>query len=444
MADEGSAHPARVVSPRLRLSCLAMTGWLDALLALGIGVMLGGLGVAVVVLLRRGRVHAERKNAEIRAQLLAEQMESRIADEGRLKEAFAALAGQVLAANSAQFNELASKTLQVILAEAKGDVEKRHQAIDGIVKPVRDLLEKHQSAVTEIERKREVAYRGLEEQIKSIATSHERLGLETRKLVAALRRPEQRGRWGEMQLRNAVELAGMTEHCDFAVQPQTDDPDSRDRPDMTVHLPGAGEIVVDAKVALDAYLGSLEAEADRPAQLERHAQQVESHFRKLSARRYWDQFERTPKLVVMFMPLESALGAALDVKPELHAEAMRSHVLIATPTLLVAMLRAIAYGWQQEDVAVNARRIADVGRELYARLASFVKHMEDVGKSLKQGAGSYNEAVGSLERMVLPSARRLRELHATTEDPIDAPRPLEVETKPFTAPELKAGKIHQE
>jgi DNA recombination protein RmuC len=418
-----------------------MVAWLDALVGLGIGLLLGGLAATVFVLVRRGRLAAEVSNARARAELLDERLKAQVDDEGRLKAVFTALGAEALKANNQQFAELATATLKTVLAEAKGDAEQRKQAVENLVKPVKELLEKHNTAVAEIEKKREVAYRGLEEQIKAIAASHQKLGQETNRLVAALRRPEQRGRWGEMQLRNAVELAGMTPHCDFTEQPQTDDPATRDRPDMIAHLPGGGVIVVDSKVALDAYLDAHldtpDADRDRGAALQRHADQVAEHCRRLAGKRYWEQFERTPKLVVLFMPLESALTAALELKPDLHAEAMRQQVLIASPTLLVALLRAVAYGWQQEDLAANARQIARVGGELYGRLAKFVEHFEGVGKAINKAGGAYDDAVGSLEKRVLPAARELRELHATTDKAVESPPNLQIETRRITASELK-------
>ncbi len=316
-------------------------------------------------------------------------------------------------------------------------MKQAEKSFDEKSRPIRELLEAQKKAVDEIEKKRETAYVRLDEQIKHIAQSHERLNTETNRLVTALRRPEQRGRWGELQLRNVVELAGMTAHCDFEEQAQTDDTSSRDRPDMIVHLPGEGVIIVDAKVSLDAYLNSIQPDADRNQELTRHARQVETHVRQLASKAYWNQFDRTPRLVVLFMPLESALHAALEIKPDLHAEAMKQHVLIATPTLLVAMLRAIAYGWQQEAVAQNAREIADVGNELYERLARFAEHFENIGKGLDRANKSYNSAIGSLERMVLPSARRLRELRATAADEIREPKQMETEVREITAPELQ-------
>jgi len=317
-------------------------------------------------------------------------------------------------------------------------MQQAEKSFEDKAKPIRELLDAQKKAVDEIEKKRETAYVRLDEQIKTIAQSHERLNTETNRLVTALRRPEQRGRWGEMQLRNVVELAGMSEHCDFREQVQTDDPSTRDRPDMVVHLPGEAVIVVDSKVSLDAYLNSIDPDADRAAQLQRHARQVETHYKSLASKAYWNQFERTPRLVVMFMPLESALHAALEIKPDLHAQAMKEHVLIATPTLLVATLRAIAYGWQQEAIAENARDIADVGRELYERLATFVGHFERVGKGLEGATKSYNQSIGSLESRVLVSARRLRELRATTAAELTSPTPIDVDVREVTSSELKS------
>ena len=221
----------------------------------------------------------------------------------------------------------------------------------------------------------------------------------------------------------------MLEHCDFCEQPQTDDPATRDRPDMVVRLPGGGRIVVDSKIACDSYLDALQPDSDRASLMRRHADLVEKHWRSLASKRYWEQFERTPGLVVMFMPLESALVAALEVKPTLHAEAMKNHVLIATPTLLVALLRAVAYGWQQESIAANAREIASIGHELYDRVGKFVEHFEDVGSRLGMAVGSYNRAVGSLERRILPSTRKLRDLGATTREELESPPRIDIDPR---------------
>jgi DNA recombination protein RmuC len=322
----------------------------------------------------------------------------------------------------------------VLESNSKQFMQQAHEKLN----PIKELLEKQNAAVAEIEKKRETAYVRLDEQIKHIATSHEKLSSETGRLVTALRKSDVRGRWGEVQLRNVVELAGMMAHCDFCEQVQTDDPNTRDRPDMVVNLPGGGVIVVDSKVALEAYLDAIAPGADRELHMKRHADHVQTHCDRLAGKRYWEQFERTPKVVVMFMPLESALIAALEVKPDLHADAMQRHILIATPTLLVALLRAVAYGWQQENVAANAREIQLAGKELYERIGTFVSHFEGVGKGLTSASMAYNKAIGSMEGRLLQGARKLKDLHATTEAEIETPTPIEIEIRAVSAPELKA------
>lgn len=439
-----------------------MSPWITAL----IGLLLGAAVSGAVLWLRLGNRLASQRE---RLAMLEEQRTQHVQELERLRsdstdqieqlrervrtaENEATALKEKLAAKETQFEEQkqlleeAKKNLITVfeatgakLLQSNADrfMQQAEKSFEEKAKPIQELLAKQHEAVAQLEKKRETAYVRLDEQIKQIAQSHERLNTETGRLVTALRRPEQRGRWGEMQLRNVVELAGMTEHCDFHEQAQTDDPTTRDRPDMVVHLPGEGVIVVDSKVSLDAYLNSIEPDADRSAELQRHTRQVESHVRHLSSKAYWNQFERTPRLVVMFMPLESALHAALEVKPDLHAEAMKQHVLIATPTLLVATLRAIAYGWQQEEVAQNAKEIADVGRDLYDRLSTFTSHITKVGRGLDTANKSYNSAIGSLERMVLPGARRLKELGATIDKQFDGPEPIDIEVREITAPELK-------
>jgi DNA recombination protein RmuC len=436
------------------------------------GVAVGGLMTAMVALVRRGRIGAEAAGLRARVELLDGLVRDRVAEaqdlraalaaeslsraeaerriavlheqnrvleeaEKRLTNTFQAVGARALRDNNQQFLDLAAKTMGQVLTEARGDVEKRQQAIDSLIRPIREALEKQGAALTDLERKREVAYKEMETQIKSFASLGEGLRRETGNLVTALRRPEVRGRWGEVQLRNCVELAGMARHCDFAEQVSRDGEDGRLQPDMIVKLPGGGTIVIDAKCALDAYLDALAPERDRSECLARHAAQLERHVSGLAAKEYWKRFERAPKVVVMFVPLESALTAALEVKPDLHADAMASHVLIATPSLLVALLRAVAYGWQQEDVAANARQIADAGSELYERLSGFAAKVSAMGGRLESAVSAYNAAIGSLESRVLPSARRLRDLHATTAPEVEAPEPLQIEVRPVNAAELK-------
>ncbi len=438
-----------------------MIDWIDALVGMSVGFILGAAVLVVLALFRQSRLVRQLDNAQGRAALLDGQIQQTVTELDQARRNYAETdqlreeaqntvtsLKERLAGQDRAFEEKLkllddAKTamgdaFKALSAQALDTSNKRFLTLaDEKFKPINELMEKYSRAVREIETKREKAYTRLDEQIKHIAASHEKLGAETTRLVSALRRPEQRGRWGEMQLRNVVELAGMTEHCDFDEQPQTDDPTTQDRPDLIVNLPGGGVIVVDSKVALDAYLDALQPDVDHDAALERHARHVREHYKRLANKRYWDQFERTPKLVVMFMPLESALSAALDVQPDLHAEAMKNHVLIATPTLLVALLRAVAYGWQQEDVAANAREISNAGRELYDRIATFVEHFEKVGSGLTKASNYYNNAIGSLERMVLPSSRKLRALHATTEAEIESPSPIEIETRPVMASELR-------
>lgn len=384
----------------------------------------------------RGALAAAQASAEARDRQFEEQRRMLQRAEEKLGESFRAVGADALEANNRRFVELAGKAFEKWLVEADGKVAQKQQAIDALLEPIRNLLEKQQTTLGELERKREVAYTGLEAHIQRIADSHEKLGAETGRLVSALRRPEQRGRWGEMQLRNVVELAGMTEHCDFSEQPQTDDPSTRDRPDMIVHMPGGAVIVVDAKVALDAYLDGLEPGADIAERKRAHARQVQQHVDRLAAKRYWEQFDVTPRLVVLFMPLESALNAALEIHPDLHADAMQKHVLVATPTLLVALLRAVAYGWQQDIAAANAREITSVAHELHGRIRKFVEHFERAGAQMGSAVRSYNAAVGSLERNLLTSARRLRALGAAAEEDVSTPESLAEEVRPITSSEL--------
>jgi len=372
-----------------------------------------------------------------RERQIAEQRHDLEKAEKKLADTFKAVGADALRHNNAQFLDLARETFEKLMKEAAGDVDKKQQAIDALVKPIRELLDKHGAAVADIETKREAAYARLDEQIKNIATSHDTLRQETGRLVTALRRPEVRGRWGEVQLRTVVEMAGLERHCDFDEQITLWKGDQSQRPDLVVNLPGGGSIPVDAKVTMDAYLGSLQPDADREALIQQHARHVAEQVHRLADKRYWELFDRSPKVVVLFISPESALAAALDVTPTLQHEAMGRHVLIATPTTLVALLRAVAYGWQQEDVAANARAIAATGAEIYDRLSRFAGALETVGDRLNSATSAYNKAVGTLESRLLPSARKIKEMHGTTEDDIRTPPLIDIEARPIIAPELK-------
>lgn len=388
--------------------------------------------------LRAQRDLLDRDNARLLAELQAEREQrtferSTVAQaSARLQDSVRALGAEALEKSSRDFLQLAEQRFRQLLAEQDGRGEQHRLAIDNLVQPMRELLQRQDHALGELERKREGAYAELMSQVRQVACAHDKLTSETARLVSALSSPNHRGRWGELQLRRVVELAGMAEHCDFQVQVHVSDGESTRRPDMLVRIPGGGQIVVDAKVPLDAYLRAMADDGQRPALLRTHARQVRDHVSALAAKRYFRQFEQSPDMVVLFIPVEPALSCAMEVEPDLHAQALENRVLIATPMLLVALLRAIAYGWQQDAIAQSARQIARVGSELHERVALFVDHLGKLGRSLQAGANAYNDAVGSLERRVLVSARKLRELGATRADELEAPARLQLALRGLT------------
>jgi DNA recombination protein RmuC len=325
---------------------------------------------------------------------------------------FAELSIKALEQNNAQFLALADARLMEARQAAQGDLDQRRQAIEQLLTPLADQLGRYEQGLRLLELERQRAYTGLSAQVQQLAESQERLQSETRNLVTALRSPATRGRWGEMQLRRVVEMAGMLEHCDFEEQVQTDGDEGRLRPDMVVHLPGAKRVVVDAKVPLQAFLDATDAtdEASRKTHLVSHARQLRAHVDALSKKSYWQQFDDSPEFVVAFIPGDPLLAAALEHDSSLLEHAVTNHVLLATPTTLIGLLRAVAYGWQQDALAENAREVQQIGRELYKRLATFGEHMARTGKSLSGAVDAYNKAVGSLERNVMPQARRFQEL----------------------------------
>ncbi len=306
-----------------------------------------------------------------------------------------------------------------------------------VVAPLRETLHRVESQLRDLERARVSAYAALTEQVGSVARTSEQLRVETGALVTALRAPQVRGRWGEMQLRRVVEVAGMLERCDFDEQPTVRDGDRLQRPDMVVHLAGAKHVVVDAKVPLTAYLEAAEAtDGDvRADRLAAHARQLRAHVNGLAAKEYWARFRPSPEFVVLFVPGEAFLAPALEQDPSLLEDAMRRQVVVATPTTLLAMLRTIAYAWQQEAVSEHAREVLDLGQELYARLGTLGMHVDKIGRALRRAVEDYNATVGSLERSILAPARRLAELSVTDRE---LPRPSAVDacTRPLTAPEL--------
>ena len=357
----------------------------------------------------------------------------------RFEETFEALGVKALKENNDQFVKLAKAHFETAQEKIGGDLGKRQEQLESLLKPMKESITKQQETLQKLEVNRVEAFTGIEEQMKAISEGNKSLRDETGKLVTALRRPEQRGKWGEMHLRNVVEMAGMTDRCDFSEQVTVTTEDQEIlRPDLVVHLPGGGTIVVDSKVALDAHLdaSSCDDDQERRVLMARHANAVEGHAMQLADKKYWKQFERSPKAVVMYMPIESGLYGALDQKPDLHAKAMRSDVLIATPTTLLALLRSVAYGWQQEDVAINAREIANAGAVLYDRLRTFTSHLTRVGDRLRQGTEDYNKAVGSLESSILPAARKMKELGTTSAEEVSTPVTIEIEPRNVIKDEL--------
>ena len=410
------------------------------------GLLLGiVIGAAIGYLFARGRLAAATADADGRARAADERarmIERSAAEraelvEGQLAERFQVLSAQALDASTARFLEVAEGRLQAANANATSELESRRAAVEHLVGPLRETLARVEAQLRESDADRARSHAAIAEQVGIARQSSDQLRIQTQALVTALRRPEARGRWGELQLRRVVELAGMSARCDFDEQVAVAAPDGALRPDMVVRLAGGKNIVVDSKVTLAAYLEAAESTDDavREARLDAHARHLRDHVDRLAAKSYWTALRSSPEFVVLFIPGEAFLAPALERDPGLLEHAMTRKVHIATPTTLVTMLRTAQYAWQQAALSDNARAVFDLGRELYDRLAGMGRHVDSLGKALTSAVSAYNQTVGTLESRVLVSARKLNELGVTDAE-LTGPAPVEETTRALSAPEL--------
>jgi len=392
------------------------------------------IGIIIGMMLRNGKLRElQSRNAELNLTLELEQKNKRQLDDvlaqtrEQLANTFNQLSNEALSRNNTDFLRLAEENLKRFQSEAKAELGSKEKAIEQMLKPINDALKQTSKQIHDIEKDRKEAYGSLTTTIAQMTQSQQQLQQETQNLVQALRRPEVRGQWGEMTLRRLAELSGMVAHCDFFEQTHTATDSGAIRPDMIVRLPEKREIIVDAKTPLDAYLSAIQAkdDASRQREMKRHAQIIRSRVKELARKNYWAEYSQSPEFVVLFIPGEQFLSAALEVDAALLEDSMNQNIILATPTNFIALLRAVSYGWKQQALADNAEVIRELGEALYKRLATFGNHLSKLGNSLGSSVNHFNSAVGSLERQVLPGARKFTEMGISSKSEITELPPIE-------------------
>ena len=404
----------------------------NILLIVALCMFLLGIGVAFLIYsrpLQQARQEAERLKLQLQSEEQLHEERLRMLDDAqdKLHNTFMAASQRALRDNNQQFLQLAQESMRRFQSESQADLDQRKQSIQYLLEPIRSALEKTEQQIQNIEKDRHASFGALGEQLRNLSTDQLALRQEASRLSSALRNPGMRGEWGELTLKRIVEMAGMVEYCDFMQQVQRSNEERTIRPDMIIRMPDKRELVIDAKTPMDAYMDAAQTDndKDRTQHLQRYARHVREHVRLLSAKRYWEQFEGAPDFVVLFMPGEQFLGAALEHDKTLMNDALEAKVILSTPATLMALLRAVAFGWQQAILTENATRIRDVGVELHKRLSILTSHAERLGKNLEASVDSYNRFLGSMERSVMPSAKRLAELGIESGRNIPEMTPLE-------------------